>query len=151
MRNIITEIIENLNLKQRQIINNYIQISINNLSNRKKNAISYYLDNNFKIKHFSSLIFEKSNFDANKLQNIGGSSIYDIKEFIENVKKFTYSVSTITDESELNRFNNSFYIQSSFNISNIPKEVIDANSIFTFTNFLFENNCIFEKKIYCCS
>lgn len=47
--------ISNLTRTQREIVNSFIEINLNNLTNRSKNAISTFLNGNLKIRNLSEM------------------------------------------------------------------------------------------------
>lgn len=83
-------IVSNLTRIQRNVINSFIHINTLNLSNRSRNAISRFLDYNFKIKNYTEKIFASKTFDLNRIKNIGTVSITEIKEHLELIKENKY-------------------------------------------------------------
>lgn len=61
----------NLNRVQREIINDFIDVNINYLSNRSKNAILLHLENNIKIKNLIKNDIFSISFNASKIKNVG--------------------------------------------------------------------------------
>lgn len=131
---------------QREIINSFIEINTGSLSKRSMNTINYYLDGNFKIKKLieSGLLDEQFKFDYRN--NTGAKTISELKNFTEKIRDFISNVIDIDDEKKLISLRNNFLIRSTFSIPHIPKEILETESIFALTNFLFEQNAFFDKK-----
>lgn len=142
---LISVIIE-LTRSQRDIVNNYIEINFSSLSNRTKNALTTFLSGDLKIRNISEKILTNSNFDANKIQNIGNKSINEINNYISLIVDFIKKVSSIENEIDLIGLRNRFFIEKTFAITEIPNEVLASQSIFKLTDFLLNYNAIFDKN-----
>jgi hypothetical protein len=127
----------------RDTINNFIEIHINNLSNRSKNALIISLKGNFEISNINEKILTNATFNINKIQNIGSKSIIEINKFIDSIKGLIKNVPSAENEIALR---NKIYFEKTFEISEIPNEVIESQSIFTLTDFLIKQNVIFHKN-----
>lgn len=138
--------ISNLTRTQREIVNSFIEINVNNLTNRSKNALSTFLNGNLKIRNLSERILTNERFDIQDIKNVGVKSTTELNSFIGLIKSFIENVSNAKDENELISMKNRFFIEKSFSISEIPSEILDSLSIFKLTDFLIECNAIFEKN-----
>jgi hypothetical protein len=136
----------NLNRVQREVVNVFIEININLLSNRSRNAILMHLDNNLKVKNFIENNFFSLSFDARKMRNVGEKCIPEINTFVLNVKDFAFEVSKTEDEIELIKLKNSYLLYRTFSISNIPNDIIEKQSIFRLTDFLFNNYYLLKER-----
>lgn len=139
-------IITNLTRTQREIVNSFIEINTNSLSSRSKNAITTFLNGNLKIRNVSEKILTHVAFDTNKIQNVGSKSITEINQLIDSIVEFIKKVSSVVDEIDLIVIRNRFFIEKTFGISDIPNEILESQSIFKLTDFLINQNAIFEKN-----
>lgn len=138
-------IISELTRLQREVINSFILVNTNSLSVRSKNAILFHLNNNLKIKNFADNILLEENFQVNKIKNVGTKSIPELEIYIVLIKDFIFEVNESTNEKHLISLKNNFLIQHTFSISRIPKEILESESIFLLTNFLLNNNALFDQ------
>lgn len=145
-KNPLEEILANLTRIQREVINSFILVNVNSLSVRSKNALSKFLEGNFSIRNFSEKILLNKKFTIANIENIGKGSIPEIEIFISIVKDFIVSVFESNDEKQLITLKNNFLIQRTFSISKIPTEILQSESIFQLTDFLFRNNAIFNEN-----
>lgn len=136
----------NLTRNQREIVNSFIEINLNNLTNRSKNSISTFLNGNLKIKNFSERILTNERFNIQDIKNVGVKSTTELNSFIGLIKRFVENVSNAKDERELISMKNKFFIEKSFSISEIPSEILDTLSIFKLVDFLIDSNAFFEKN-----
>lgn len=90
-----------LNRIQREVINSFILVNINNLSIRSQNAIKLFLDGNIKITNFSKKIFSKNTFEVKRIKNIGEKSISELEIFIQKIEDFLTEVSEMETEKHL--------------------------------------------------
>lgn len=81
------EIIQSLSRTQRDVINSFIKVNIHNLSNRGKNALSKFLNNNYSIRNFSDKIFLDISFRINEIENVGGKTTIEIEKIINNIRE----------------------------------------------------------------
>lgn len=142
----VENLIPNLNRLQREVINRFVEVNANGLSVRSKNALSKYLNDNFKIKNLlEKKIFSKS-FKFINIDNIGAKSIQELSIYISTVKDFILDVSKTDEEKQLIHLKNNFLIQATFSISNIPINILSSESIFQLTEFLIDNNLLFNEN-----
>lgn len=134
-----------LTRKQREIINSFIFINTSSLSIRSQNAVKSHLQNNLKIKNFSHRILD-ANLDINNMKNVGKKSVPEIEMYISIVRDFFDEISKIDDDRQLTILRNSFLIQKTFGIKQIPNEILESESIFKLTNFFLEKNTFFDSK-----
>ncbi|WP_034891613.1 sigma factor-like helix-turn-helix DNA-binding protein [Gillisia sp. Hel_I_29] len=139
------ELTSTLTRKQREVINSFIVINTSSLSIRSQNAVKWHLQNNLKIKNFSRKILD-ANLDVNNMKNIGKKSIPEIELYIDIVKEFFDEVAKIKDDKQLTVLRNQFLIQKTFGIKQIPDEILESESIFQLTEFLFDKNGFFDNK-----
>jgi len=128
---------------QREIINSFIEINFNNLTNRSKNALNTFLNGNLKIRNLSEMVFSNGRFNIQNIKNVGAKSTTELNGFFSLIMSFIENVSNAKDESELISIKNRFFIEKSFSITEIPKEIFDSLSIFKLTSFLIDCNAIF--------
>lgn len=138
------EILPTLTRVQRSVINSFIAVNTEDLSVRSRNAISLYLNNNLKIKHFAEKIFSES-FNVNNIKNVGKKSIPELEVYFSIIKDFIFEVNQTKDEELLISLKNKFLIQRTFNITRIPNEILESESIFQLTDFLLNQNAFFDK------
>jgi hypothetical protein len=138
--------ISNLTLEQRSIINDYIVINIEKLSERSKNALVNYLDNDLKIKNFGKKIFEKDVFDVFQIRHVGNKSAIELKNFFLCLSDFINSITLTESDQKLASFRNKFLIEKKFLTLTIPNEIIENSSIFRLTEFFLEKNVLLDKN-----
>ena len=142
--NRLEKIVFELTRIQREVINSFIIINTNSLSNRVRNAVSYQLEDNFKIKRFTEKILLNPK-PIETWKNIGTNSIPEIEIYLSIIKDFVFEVSQTNDEIEIIGLKNNFLIQRTFSISNIPNNILETESIFLLTDFLLKQNALFDK------
>ncbi|RZL50783.1 MAG: hypothetical protein EOP00_02695, partial [Pedobacter sp.] len=138
-------ILLNLTRVQREVINSFIFVNTQSLTVRSKNAISLHLKNNLKFKNFTEKILLSENFDVKNIKNIGAKCIPELEIYISIIKDFILEVSQTKDEKYLIALKNKFFIHRTFSIPLIPVEILESDSIFSFTNFLLDQNAFFDK------
>lgn len=139
------ELTSKLTRKQREVINSFIFINTSSLSNRSQNAVKSHLQNNLKIKNFSRRILD-ANLDVNNMKNVGKKSVPEIEMYITIVRDFLDEITKIENDKQLTILRNQFLIQKTFGIKQIPKEILESESIFQLTNFFLEKNAFFDSK-----
>jgi len=75
-KQLITTII-NFTRTQREIVNSFIEINTNNLSNRSKNAITSFLNGNLKIRNISERILTNDKFNFQDIKNVPEGCTYN--------------------------------------------------------------------------
>jgi len=143
---ILKKVVLNLTRIQRDIINSFIFISTDNLTNRSKNTINIYLNNNLKIRNFSEKILCSISFQLSQIKNVGTKTKLELEIYIQKIKHFLLEVSKNEEEKELTALKNSFLIQKKFSIFKIPKEILESESIFTLINFFIQENAFFDES-----
>lgn len=138
--------IANFTRTQREVVNNFIEINSNNLSNRSKNALTFFLNGNLKIRNISERILANEGFDFRDIKNVGTRTVIELKSFINSITGFIEKVSEVESENELVALKNRFFIEKTFLISSIPIEILESQSIFSLVDFLISENAIFEKN-----
>jgi hypothetical protein len=142
----IISIITKTTRTQREIINSFIEINSNKLSNRGINAINSYLNYDLKIRNLAERILGNDEFNYLDIKNIGVKTAEEIKYFINSVKEFIQKVSKVENETDLVILRNKFFIEKSFSINSIPDEILESQSLFKLVDFLINENGIFEIK-----
>lgn len=137
-------ILKELTRKQREVISSFIVINIKSLSIRAQNAVKTHLRNNLKAKNFILMLLSLP-FDVSKIKNVGRKSFPEIVVFIQIVKEFIDEVSQTKNENELTMLRNSFLIQKTFSVYDIPNEILESESIFLLTDFLLNRNRLFDE------
>ena len=144
--NPLKNIISQLTRVQREVINSFILINTNSLSVRSKNAISLHLKRNLKIKNFAEQILLSDKFKVSKIKNVGSKCIPELEVFILIIKDFLIEVNQSKEEKHLISLKNNFLIQRTYSISNIPSIILESESIFLLTDFLLNENAVFDKN-----
>ncbi|MBA3985738.1 MAG: hypothetical protein H0X63_03990 [Flavobacteriales bacterium] len=143
--NPLISLISNLTRTQREIINSFIDITFNHLSNRSKNAITSFLKSNLKIRNICDKILANEGFNILEIKNVGRKSVTELNSFFHITKNFILKVSRIENENDLIALKNRFFIEKTFSITEIPSEILESQSIFKLTDFLICQNAIFNK------
>ena len=138
--------ISSFNRTQREIVNSFIEINSNNLSNRSKNAITSFLNGNLKIRNISERILTNDRFNFQDIKNVGTKTVTELKSFIHTITEFIEKVAEVESENDLVALRNRFFIEKTFSISSIPNEILESQSIFSLVDFLISENAIFEKN-----
>ncbi|MEY3499978.1 MAG: hypothetical protein RL308_1647 [Bacteroidota bacterium] len=138
--------INNFTRTQREIVNSFIEINTNSLSNRSKNAITSFLNGNLKIRNISESILTNDRFNFQDIKNVGTKTVTELKSFFDSIIDFIEKVSEVENENELIALRNRFFIEKTFSISSIPIEILKSKSIFSLVDFLISKNVIFEKN-----
>ena len=103
----------NENTAKRIKINNFINEKYESLSNRSKNGLRSHLDNNLCITNFIEEIFDKNNFDTDKLRNIGAKSVFELNEFLLNIKSYMFQL------------NDDILVNQNENLPELKESIID--------------------------
>lgn len=140
------EIISELSRLQRDVINSFIYVNTQNLSNRSRNAINSHLNGNLKVKRFSESFYFKNTFDVRDLKNVGRKSIPELEIYLELIKNFILEVKELENEKQLISLKNKYLIQKNFSISEIPTMVLESESIFLLTDYLINKNALFDSN-----
>ncbi|MFH6935226.1 sigma factor-like helix-turn-helix DNA-binding protein [Flavobacterium sp. FlaQc-30] len=143
--NALKEIVLNLTRVQREVINSFIFVKTNSLSVRSKNAIAMYLKNNLKVKNYTEKILLSESFNVNDIKNVGAKCVPELEVNISIIKDFIFEVSQTTDEKYLIALKNKYLIQQTFGIPFVPSEILESESIFLLTDFLFNQNAFFDE------
>ena len=139
-------VVSELTKTQIEVIDGFILINTNNLSVRSKNAILFYLKGNLKIKNFAKKILLLRNFTVKNIKNVGVKSIPELDFYIAIIKDFLIEVSKSKDKKNyLRSFKKKFLIQETFSVSKIPNKILESESIFLFTDFLLNQNALFNE------
>lgn len=144
--NNLVNFISNFTRIQREIVNNFIEINLNNLSNRSKNALTLYLNGNIKIRNISEKILSNVKFNLQEIKNVGKKTIKELKDYLDSIIEFVEKVASIDNEKDLIALRNKLFLEKEFSISIIPNEILESQSIFKVVNFLISKDAIFEKN-----
>jgi hypothetical protein len=144
--NYLISIISNFSRTQREIVNSFIEINYNNLSNRSKNSISLFLNGNLKIQNIGERILTNDKFSIQNIKNVGTKTETELNVFIDSIIEFIEKVAEVENENELIALRNRFFIEKTFSISTIPNVILESQSIFSLVDFLISKDAIFEKN-----
>lgn len=131
---------------QREVINRFILEHTEQLSKRSSNALLTYLNGNLKIKNFAENFFSTNVFNIQSINNIGDKCIPEIENYITVIKEFVKKVIQSEDEKYLFSLKNKFLLQHTFSITNIPSEILESESIFLLTDFLLNQNALYDEN-----
>jgi hypothetical protein len=135
---LIVDRINKFNRIQREVINSFIETSVNNLSLRSRNAFILYLDKDIKIKNIAEKILTNQRFNFQDINNIGSKSVVELNEFISALIRFIEEVSSFEVEKDLIPLKNKFFLEKTFSETTIPSEIIEAQSIIKLIDFLLK-------------
>lgn len=138
--------ITNFTRTQREVVNSFIEINTNNLSNRSKNAITSFLNGNLKIRNISERILGNAKFNFQDIKNVGTKTVTELTCFFDTIIDFIENVAVVENENDLVALRNRFFIQKTFSISSIPIEILESQSIFSLVDFLISKEAIFKKN-----
>ncbi len=144
--NDVSFLIEKLNRRQRQIINNHIAILTEELSARSQNAIIKFLDAEPNLVLLRDKVFSKLMFDLNSIKNIGESSSAEMNKYFNEIKNFIKDVYKKSEDSQLDNLEIEFLLKSRF--KNIDTTILleEHNSIFRLIDGLINNNYLFNES-----
>lgn len=137
-------IVANLNRKQRSIINSFIDLNTKKLTVRARNAISTYLNNNFKIRNFAYHIIFPVNFNPIIIPNVGRKTSIELEAYIKKIKNFIKEINTISDDIEIITLKNELFVQQVFGTIDVEGELLEAESIFVLVDCLLKENLLFD-------
>ena len=138
--------INNFTRTQREIVNTFIEINKNSLSNRSKNAITSFLNGNLKIRNISKRILTNDKFNFKDIKNVGTKTVTELRSFFDTIIDFIEKVAEVNNENELVALRNRFFFEKTFPTSSIPDEILKSQSIFSLVDFLISKNVIFDKN-----
>ncbi len=138
--------ISNFTRTQREIVNSFIEINANNLSNRSKNAITSFLNGNLKIRNINDRILSNDKFNFQDIKNVGAKTVIELKFFFDSIIDFIEKVEKVDNKNDLVVLRNRFFIEQTFSISSIPNEILESLSIFSLVDFLIYKDSIFDKN-----
>lgn len=143
--NDVSFLIEKLNRRQRQIINNHISILTKELSARSHNAIIKFLDAEPNLFLLKDKVFSNLMFDINSIKNIGENSSKEVNRYVNEIKNFIKYVYNKSESIQLDNLEIEFLLKSRF--KNIDTSILleEHNSIFKLMNSLINNNYLFNE------
>jgi len=141
-------IIDNLNDEEKSLLNKFIKIKIEKLSNRGFNAITKYLNKNYSIKNYYECILKDKSFSFYNIRNIGVITVKELVAINNEIINYLKSV------------NNNIYnkgieycklaAMAEFNVSDRDLDEIRRHSnnkipIFKIIEFLLNRKYILKK------
>jgi len=152
-KNEIIEIIENLTVKQKAVINNIISARFKKLTQRSNNALSNYLRNITTLKSLKESIFINPSFEISSIKNVGEKSVEEIESFLKDIKEFIILISVFEDEQDITKELFNTQLEKLFSVG--TKTLIQIGEdhdfsegipIFKTINMLIEKDYIFNEK-----
>ena len=127
--------INNLTLRQKNILNNFIKSHLDQLSVRASNALKEYLGSNFDIAGMYMILLNKEK-EIRKLNNIGKKTLPEIYGYISTITKLIESFTSnevgsenIKDDIDYLAFNKTLYeVTNKINAINI-RQIIYINHL----------------------
>ncbi len=101
IKNPLIGLITNLSRTQREIINNYIKLSTSKLTNKSRNSIVAFLDENLSIENISDKIFSEERFNFLKIRNIGSKTAAELSTYIDSIAEYIIKVSEKKNDIDL--------------------------------------------------
>jgi hypothetical protein len=144
--NDVVYLIEKLNRKQRQIINNHILILTKDLSVRSHNAILNFLGARPNLTLLNNYVFSKLIFDLYSLKNIGDTSVPELNKFLNEIKSFIKEVSKKPQDSELYFLEIEFLLKSKFKGFDTSILLNYRDNIFNLVDVLIYYNYLFNES-----
>lgn len=138
--------IENFNSTQIDVLDNYIESTLSNLSVRARNALNIYLMNDCSYLSFSNRILNNNFFDVAQLNNVGRKTAGEILKYIDKLDSFTIEIRLISDYQTLKQKKFEILIKSQFNIDELPSELIETKSIVKLSHYLIEEELLFQDR-----
>lgn len=138
-------LIEKLNRRQRQIINNHILILTNDLSTRSHNAIIKFLDAEPNLNLLKEKVFSQVMIDVYSIKNIGENTSAEVNTYFNEIKQLIKDVFKETDDSQLDYLELEFLLKSRFKNLDVSILLKDQNSIFRLVNTIIDNFYIFNE------
>ena len=150
-KNELKEIIDNLNLRQRTIINSFVKSCVNNLSVSSYNVLEKLLNQTFTVNNVYHYIIAIKNFKFERIRNIGGKSVQELNQFKADILEYINLVCLFENEndlqieyyySQLNIYFPNIELHKLSNIFYNDKEI----RIFSLIIQLLNNEQIFAKR-----
>jgi hypothetical protein len=156
------QIITNLKTEQIILVNDFIGINVNKLSNRGKNALVKHLHGELNLNKINDNILTNIHFNYNHIRSAGQKTTIEIKQFINSIVTFINTIDKINkdevssislnenpqDKSYFSELENKMIFEESFSIpSLIPSVILSNNSIFKIIDFLINQNTIIDNKL----
>lgn len=150
--NSITEKLQNLTIRQRNILNNTIDSQYRQLSVRSSNALNSYLNSNISTTGLIKLLSDV-NLEIIELPNVGEKSAVELKTFISKIKSQITIISNFEDEDQLTRELFNSYLTQRFDVPiAILSEIHFMNKfskglpLFKTLQILIDNDIIFDAR-----
>jgi len=151
-KNKIQELIDNLSVKQKRLINNIIASQINELSIRSHNVLKNYTDSEFTLKKLNEIIINP-NFKILKLRNAGKSTQIELEIFFRTIREQLELIKDINNQKELsielcNSFLKRKFCNNDYIIKNIwyNYKIEEAPPIFKIINVLITHEVLFDSN-----
>lgn len=141
--NILTKI-NNLSDDHIEYLNRFISLNFNNLSNRSKNALNLFFNNNLSA-HEIKIFFENDEkFDLANIKNIGIKSELEIESFINSIEDFIDKIGSSLPEEEFKLLKLGLNLKLEFPGKEIPNYFFNGSNFFLLIQYLIKNDFIFS-------
>lgn len=144
--------LENLTVRQKQILNNIINSQLNELSNRANNVLKVFTNSDTSLKGLYEIIINPD-FDIKNFRNVGSKTEEELKDFFKNIRDQLELISVFNDEKELTIELFSTYLKRKFEIDqDVLNEIFrnynfeDGLPLFKTLNILIQHELIFSKR-----
>jgi len=131
--------LENLTVRQKQILNNVINSQLNELSNRANNVLKVFTNSDTSFKGLYEIIINPD-FDIKNFRNVGSKTEDELKDLFKNIRDQLELICVFNDEKELTIELFNTYLKRKFEI-----ELDVLNEIFK--NYNFENGLPLFKTL----
>lgn len=131
--------LENLTVRQKQILNNVINSQLNELSNRANNVLKVFTNSDTSLKGLFEILINPD-FDIKNFRNVGSKTEDELKDFFKNIRDQLELISVFNDEKELTIELFSTYLKRKLEIE---QDVLNE----IFKNYNFENGLPLFKTL----
>ncbi len=130
-----------------KIIEKYLQVTMKQIPVITKNILKALLKGNHSLNNFSEKLLLNKSLNIEEIRGVGLRKSLQLKAVLESVKSFIFKISAEKDRNRLAAYYHRYIILNEFSIASIPKTSgLNLNSIFSITDFLFNENLIFKKR-----
>lgn len=145
------DLINSLNRTQREIINIFLSLSINSISNRSRNSIKEYVtgkiySEELTIANFGDKILYNNDFHIEKLTNIGNKSIPEVQGFLKKTRQFVDEISLTQNEKELNILRNKYLLEKMFGLKEIPRDILETHEYLPLIQYIIKSNVLYKNQ-----
>lgn len=139
--------VKTLSPLETSIINDFIALKSELLSNRSINALTRFLEEDFSIHNIQQKGLLNSRYSYKRIVNIGAKSAMELKIFFNDIKVYILKITDVNTEKDLKlSYKHKFLIQNLFPGSNIPIDLIKQGLLFLLTDFLINNQGFYDKR-----